>query len=120
VCHHIWLAKIVLKESLGPEDPLPSSLLRPMMPQDSSLTKPRSPQHVSWEVLVSQIFSLWRRTRSNSRVPAVILVTWEAEVEGSRSKASLYKVSMRPCLKNKPKAKGLEVWLKWQNAKART
>jgi hypothetical protein len=39
---------------------------------------------------------------------SVILATWEAEVEGSQSEASLGK-STRP-IKNKLKEKGLEVW----------
>jgi hypothetical protein len=42
------------------------------------------------------------------------VATQEVEVGGSWFKASLDKVSMRPCLKNKlKKTKGLGAWLKW-------
>jgi hypothetical protein len=44
----------------------------------------------------------------------VILATPEAEVRASHSETSLVKVNMRSYLKkNKPKTKGLGMWLKW-------
>jgi hypothetical protein len=44
---------------------------------------------------------------------SVISATKEAVGRGLRSKASLSKVSERPNMKTKLKAKGLEMWLKW-------
>jgi outer membrane receptor for ferrienterochelin and colicin len=44
----------------------------------------------------------------------VIPATQEVKTEGSKLEASLGQVSTRPYLKNKLKAKGLGVWLKWQ------
>jgi hypothetical protein len=43
----------------------------------------------------------------------IIPATHHAEAGGPRSKASLGKVSGRPYLKKKLKAKGLWWWLKW-------
>jgi hypothetical protein len=44
---------------------------------------------------------------------AVVPAIWQLELGGSQLEASLDKVSVRPYLKNKLKAKGREVWLKW-------
>jgi hypothetical protein len=43
----------------------------------------------------------------------VILVYGATKIGEFHSEGSLGKVNMRLYLKNKPKAKGLEIWLKW-------
>jgi hypothetical protein len=62
---------------------------------------------------LSNILAFWFHCFGTQNPWAVILVTWEAETRGPKSKADLVKVSLRPYLKNKLKAKGPRVWLKW-------